>query len=106
MARKYVCEVCEAPIKEGHEGAIFRASVSFPPKGGFPQPTLRSEADVCSTACLIAYVQNKLLPDIASSHARWATHGVSTKTSVPLSSRFPEAPRSVPQLPPAPPRRK
>lgn len=104
MARKYVCEVCSKPIEEGHEGAVFKASVSFPPKNGMPQPTLHASADVCSSACLVTYIQQQFIPDLGRSHARWATFGVSAVTAVPFASRFAEKVRAVPQLPP--PRRK
>jgi hypothetical protein len=102
MARKYVCEVCSKPIEEGHEGAVFKASVSFPPKNGMPQPTLHASADVCSSACLVTYIQQQFIPDLGRSHARWATFGVSAVTAVPFASRFPEAPGTARPLLPAP----
>ena len=78
MARKYGCEVCTNLIEEGYTGAVFDASISFAAFEGKPQPTLKVKVDVCSAKCLVKYVTERLLPDIAQRDAKWRTYGTSS----------------------------
>jgi len=77
MARRYMCEVCNEAIEEGYAGATFAATVSFAPREGREQPSLSVKADVCSGPCLVKYVMQKLLPEIARKDARWRSYGTS-----------------------------
>jgi hypothetical protein len=90
MGRRYMCEVCSEAIEDGYTGANFEAAVSFPPREGKPQPTIKVKVDVCSGPCLIRYVTEKLLPEIARGDAKWRTYGTSSVAppGQPLNLRF------------------
>ncbi len=90
MARKYQCEICNGAIEEGYSGAIFDASIAFAPHEGRVQPTLKVKVDLCSSRCLVQYITQKLIPDIAKSDAKWRTYGTSNVAPAgqPLGLRF------------------
>lgn len=98
LGRHYMCEVCGKPIAAELEGCVMKGEVTFPMKEGKPQPPLKVMADCCSAPCLIQYVRERLLPDLARVHSKWASYGTTEHSNIAIDSRF-AGPSAAPALP-------